>query len=132
VIIDSSAWIEFFRTTESGAATAVRAAIENESSRLMTTDIIRLEILAGADDERLRKRMNSLLAGCEDVRQIPRSDVDDAVDLFQRCRLRGETVRAPNDCLIAAIAIRVGVPVLHADRDFDVLARFSRLRVART
>lgn len=132
MIIDSSAWIEFFQRTGSAVADAVRAAIADSSQRLMTTDIIRLEILAGADDERLRKRMNSLLTGCEDLAQIPRADVDDAVGLFQACRSRGETVRAPNDCLIAAIAIRVGVPVLHADRDFDVLARYTRLRVAAT
>jgi hypothetical protein len=95
----------------------------------MTTDIIRLEVLAGVDEPARRKRTNSLLAGCEDVAQIPRGDVDDAVMLYQACRERGETVRAPNDCLIAVIAIRAEVPVLHADRDFDVIARYSRLRV---
>lgn len=129
MIIDSSAWVEFFRKTRSPAAVAVREAIADPSSRLMTTDIVRLEILAGANEERPRKRMNSFLAGCEDVAQVPRADVDDAVVLFQACRARGESVRAPNDCLIAAIAIRCGVPVLHADRDFTVLARHSRLRV---
>jgi predicted nucleic acid-binding protein len=131
VIIDSSAWVEFFRGTGSPGASAVRRAIGDPSSRLMTTDIIRLEILAGADRDDVRKRMNSMLAGCEDLRQAPRIDVDDAVSLFQLCRRRGETVRAPNDCLIAAIAIRENVPVLHADRDFDVLARHTRLRVVK-
>jgi hypothetical protein len=29
------------------------------------------------------------------------------------------------DCLIGAVALRVGVPVLHNDRDFDVLARHA-------
>jgi predicted nucleic acid-binding protein len=31
------------------------------------------------------------------------------------------------DCLIAAVAITHGVPVLHADRDFDALAQVSDL-----
>ncbi len=35
-----------------------------------------------------------------------------------------------NDCLIAAVAIRNDVPVLHHDTDFDVLARYTPLRVA--
>jgi predicted nucleic acid-binding protein len=34
------------------------------------------------------------------------------------------------DCLIAAVAIRADAPVLHADTDFDVLARHTRLRLA--
>jgi predicted nucleic acid-binding protein len=33
------------------------------------------------------------------------------------------------DCLIAAIAIRERVAVLHNDRDFDVLHRHSKLRI---
>ena len=34
------------------------------------------------------------------------------------------------DCLIAAVAIRADVPVLHRDGDFDVLARHTELEVA--
>ncbi|MGZ5294241.1 MAG: PIN domain-containing protein [Actinomycetota bacterium] len=33
------------------------------------------------------------------------------------------------DCLIAAVAIREGATVLHADRDFDVIARHTDLRI---
>jgi predicted nucleic acid-binding protein len=32
------------------------------------------------------------------------------------------------DCLIASIAIRTDLPVLHLDTDFDVLVRHTRLR----
>jgi len=35
------------------------------------------------------------------------------------------------DCLIAAIAIRHDVPVLHADNDFDAIARHTPLKVDR-
>lgn len=126
VIVDSSAWIDFFRGNDQHGK--VRAAIEDDAVDLMTTDVIRLEILAGADHDSLRTRMNSLLAGCTDAAQIPRADVDDAVALFQQCRKRGETVRSPNDCLIAAIAVRLNVPVMHADQDFEVMKRHTRLR----
>jgi len=33
-------------------------------------------------------------------------------------------------CLIAAVAVDAGIPVLHADADFDVLARHTALKVA--
>ena len=56
------------------------------------------------------------------------TDYDRAAELYRRCRLRGETVRKLIDCLIAAVAIRTGIPVLHNDRDFDVLARHTELR----
>ena len=48
-----------------------------------------------------------------------------------RCRREGETVRKLMDCLIAAIAIRAGVPILHNDADFDALARHTELRIYR-
>ena len=57
------------------------------------------------------------------------TDYDDATALYRRCRRQGETVRKLIDCLIASAAIRAGVPVLHNDTDFDVLARHSDLRI---
>jgi len=41
-------------------------------------------------------------------------------------------VRALTDCLIAVVALRESLPVLHADRDFDVLARHTSLRAERS
>ncbi|MDQ4070481.1 MAG: VapC toxin family PIN domain ribonuclease, partial [Actinomycetota bacterium] len=48
---------------------------------------------------------------------------------YRTCRRNGETVRRLIDCLVAAVAIRVQASVLHADADFDVLARHTSLRV---
>ena len=56
---------------------------------------------------------------------------EEAAALFRRCREEGETVRRLMDCLIAAVAIRFGAPVLHRDADFDVLARHTELEIAR-
>jgi predicted nucleic acid-binding protein len=38
------------------------------------------------------------------------------------------TVRSSIDCLIAAMAIRHGIPVMHRDRDFAYLASVSDLK----
>lgn len=59
---------------------------------------------------------------------VPR-DYEDGAALYRDCRRRGETVRKLIDCLIGAIAIRAGVPVLQADGDFEVLARHSSLQL---
>jgi predicted nucleic acid-binding protein len=128
VIIDTSAWIEFSRTAEGPTTRAVQQAIRDGSATVV--DIVRLELLVGLS--RPSARVTSrLLATCRFVPQEPIFDVDDAVDLFERCRRAGETIRSPNDCLIAAIALRIGVPVLHVDRDFDAMARHSALQATR-
>jgi predicted nucleic acid-binding protein len=41
------------------------------------------------------------------------------------------TIRSGVDCLIAACAMRNDLAVLHRDRDYDVLAKISALRVRR-
>jgi predicted nucleic acid-binding protein len=52
-----------------------------------------------------------------------------AAAIWRSCREAGEQVRDKTDCLIAAVAIREGVTVLHADRDFDAIARHAPLRL---
>lgn len=128
MIIDTSAWIDLGRDRGSPSALAIKAALD--AGTAMTVDIVRLELLAGAKPH-LEVALRRLLAGCVFVDQLSRVDVDVAADLFLTCRRQGETVRSPNDCLIAAIAVRADVPVLHRDRDFDAIARHTPLRAVR-
>ena len=54
-----------------------------------------------------------------------------AADIYRDVRRKGFTIDSPIDCLIAAIAIRNDVPVMHADQDFDTIACFTPLRIAK-
>lgn len=128
MIIDTSAWVDYSRNAQGALGDAVSRAVLDKSA--MTTDVVRLELLAGISPHNERTLIR-ILAACKQIRQEPYSDVDDAIDLFRQCRRVGETLRSPNDCLIAAIAIRLGVPVLHRDRDFDLLGRYTPLQAVR-
>ena len=94
-------------------------------------DAIRMEVLAGARDERHLQSLRRLLARAVTLPTRP-SDYEDAALLYRSCRRGGETVRKLIDCLIAAVALRNGTPILHADRDFDTIARHSPLEVVST
>lgn len=87
-----------------------------------------LEVLAGARNARHERDLERLLAA---TAMLPTAAEDfvAAAALYRSCRRGGETVRSLLDCMIAAVAIRHDVPVLHADRDFDALARHTALRV---
>jgi predicted nucleic acid-binding protein len=54
-------------------------------------------------------------------------DWEDAGQLYRSARSKGLTVRSSIGCLIAAVALRTGSPVLALDRDFDALAQVSDL-----
>jgi predicted nucleic acid-binding protein len=57
---------------------------------------------------------------------------EDAAAIYRTCHRAGETIRSFNDCFVSAIAIRNDVAVLHRDRDSDIIARHTPLKVAPT
>ncbi len=127
ILVDTSAWVEFLRDT--GIDVCVRVD-ELLGADIATCDPVRMEVLAGARDENHLDDLRRLLARASSVETRP-TDYEDAAALFRVCRHRGQTVRKLIDCLIAAIAIRADLPVLHADADLDVLAGHTDLRVDR-
>ena len=94
-------------------------------------DPIRMELLAGAHDERHLATLRRLIATAT---MLPTEPIhyEDAAMLFRVCRSKGDQVRELIDCLIAAVAIRTAVPVLYRDKEFDALARHSELRTILT
>lgn len=98
---------------------------------LATCEVVQMEVLAGARDEAHLRGLRQLLARAT-LLPMYRTDYEGAAALYRRCRREGATVRSTLDCLVAAVAIRNGVPVLHNDRDFDALARHTELDLYRT
>ena len=91
---------------------------------------VRMEVLAGARDERHLSDLRRLLARATLI-HTEAVDYEEAAALYRVCRRSGETVRKLIDCLIASIAIRTGSSILHCDTDFDVLARHTSLQIDR-
>jgi hypothetical protein len=125
ILVDTSAWVEFLRDTGSPVCRRVDAVLEAD---IATSEPVRMEVLAGARDDRHLSDLRRLLARGALV-SVRATDYEEAASLFRVCRRQGETVRKLIDCLIAAVAIRADIPVLHADADFEVLARHTPLRL---
>lgn len=127
ILIDTSAWVEFLRDTGSEACVEVDRLLALD---VATCDAVRMEVLAGARDEANVRDLRGLLARATTLPTGP-ADYESAATLYRACRRQGATVRKLVDCLIAAVAIREGVPVLHHDVDFDQLARCTELSLHR-
>lgn len=128
IVVDTSAWIEFTRASGSRVHLALRELVD-QGQELAVPDAVRLEVLAGARDETQLAALQSMLARFTHVPASSPHDHDVAAGLFRSARATGETVRSLVDCLIAAMAIRLDVPLLAQDRDFEVLATVSALRL---
>ena len=127
ILLDTSAWIEFLRDTGSPVCLLVDEILDGE---VVTCDVVHMEVLAGGRDEAHLRLLRRILARPV-LLPTYRTDYDAAAALYRRCRRQGTTIRSMLDCLVAAVAIRNGVPVLHGDRDFDALARHTELEIYR-
>lgn len=121
LLVDSSVWIDAAR----GVATDATRFIDSrdDHDELATTGIIFQEVLQGARDESswhsLRDRFWSMLI--LEPRELSTYEV--AAMLYRHARAKGFTIRKPNDCLIAAVALEHGALLVHNDRDFLALAQ---------
>jgi predicted nucleic acid-binding protein len=128
ILLDTSAWVEFLRATGSSVHLRVRSAFEQDVE-LASTDVVVMEVLAGARDDRDRDELRRLLYGRTLLAVEGPSDYEQAAELYRTCRRHGETPRKLTDCLIAAVAIRNDAELLHADADFLAIARHAPLRL---
>lgn len=122
ILVGTSAWVEFLRATGSPTHHRLRSLIA-EDAPLASTDVVVMELLAGARDEGRARELRRLLLRFDHLPTEGLGDYERAAGLYRRCRQAGETVRSLSDCLVAAVALRAGVPVLAWDRDFAVMAR---------
>ena len=94
-------------------------------------DPILLEVMAGARRDAVA-RTQRLLEAQHLEAVSPKLDWLDAATICRELRWRGVTIRSAVDALIAAAAIRLDLPVLHHDRDFDHIAQHTPLRTVPT
>jgi predicted nucleic acid-binding protein len=126
ILIDTSAWVEYFRATGSPAAVRVRRLLAEHMTEVAMCEPVAMEILAGASEAtyvRLERLVNGLPTLAFDVT----ADFRNAAGIYRAARRGGRTIRSLNDCLIAAVAIRHQADVLHRGADFDVIASIAPL-----
>ena len=130
IVADTSAWIEFLRATGSPVHRKLRALLA-EGAEVAVTEVVVMEVLAGARSPRHEHALRSQLLSLPVLRLGGLADFEAAAELFRRCRQAGETLRRLVDCLIAVPVIAADATLLHADTDFDRLARHTPLRIER-
>lgn len=126
--MDTSAWVEFLRATGSRPHLKLKGLIEDEAE-LATTEIVVMELLAGSGSLTAARALRSRLLAYPLIALSGLVDFEEAASIYRTCRQSGEMVRSLTDCLIAAVAIRSDVPLLHQDADFRSIARHSELRL---
>lgn len=129
ILVDTSAWVDYFRAAPTPERLAVRELLR-DTDEVVATEPIIMELLAGASGN--TAKTEALVNGLPTIPIFPSEDFRTAGLLYRASGRNGHPIRSMVDCLIAAIAIRREVPVLHRDRDFTFLAEISPLRLYRS
>lgn len=126
-LVDTSAWIEVFRRPSRFQLGSVA-----DLDEVVTCLPVIQEVLQGfLEEHAFRIAREAMFALPVLESPVSREVFEEAVQLYRVARRSGVTVRSGADCLIAACAIRHGIPVLHYDRDFTLLAQVSSLKEQR-
>ena len=88
ILIDTSAWIEYLRDTGSSVCEAVQDELARD---IAVADPVRMEVLAGARNERHLLQLRRLLARGTSLR-TEAIDFEQAAMLYRQCRENGETI----------------------------------------
>lgn len=128
ILVDSSAWIAYLRGLDVPVVERLDALIGAGADIAITEPVI-MELLAGARRPPELARVEALANGLPIAPLRAVTDFRDAAELYRASAANGHPIRSMVDCLIAAVAIRRDVQLLHADRDFEFLAEISPLRL---
>ncbi len=127
ILIDTSAWIDFFRGAPSRENALLKDCL-NRREHIFIAGVIAQEILQGIRDDSQYNAVREFLFFLSKI-DTQFSDYVGAANIYRDLRRRGATIRSPVDCLIAALAIRHRLFLLHKDRDFTVIARHHPLSI---
>jgi predicted nucleic acid-binding protein len=131
IIADTSAWIEFLRRTGHPVGVRLRELIV-QRAELGVTEVIVMELLAGARRGNLARDLRSRLLTYPVMPLARLADFEEAAAIYRMCRDAGHSIRTISDCLIAVPVLREGASLLHNDKDFDVIARLTGMKIAPT
>jgi len=121
LLLDSSVWIDIHRARATTATRYVESREEGEE--IATAGVIFQEVLQGIRDDAECEYMRHVLWSSLILHPRELSTYEVAAQLHRSARAAGFTIRKPNDCLVAALALEHGALLVHNDRDFFALAQ---------
>lgn len=127
VLVDTTVWIDFFAGRNESHVMSLQELIETEED-LSLCGVILAEILQGIRSDAEFLKTKEYLG---DLIFLPMRHTTfvQAAEIYRSLRKKGVTIRKPVDCMIASVAIEFNTQLLHNDRDFNNIAKHSKLRI---
>ncbi|PJE79882.1 Ribonuclease VapC11 [invertebrate metagenome] len=124
IMFDTSVWVDFFNDVENPQVDYLVKLLQ--AGRVGTCPVILMEVLQGIRVDKACQKTQSYLSSLASYSISDQLYIDSAM-LYRSTRKKGFTIRKSVDCLIAVTAIHHALPLLHKDRDFDAIEKYSKL-----
>lgn len=128
ILIDTSVWIEYFANKPSELTQKVDEFIF--TAEVCTCYPVLQEVLQGIRLDEQHAKTKAYLLDLKLFQEDPVLVSIESADLYRFLRKKGITVRSSQDCTIAWFAINFNAKLLHNERDFEIIARYTDLQLA--
>ena len=125
VLLDTSAWIAYFRDTDTVLSAHIDEIITQDTARIC--GLVLAELLQGAKSEREITELSELARAIKRLNE-PHDAWEQAGKLGYRLRMQGQTIHI-NDCYIAILALAEDCELLTLDKHFLVIEKHEKLKL---
>lgn len=126
VLIDTSAWVEYFNNGEPSLCRKVDAALRDEI--VVMGDLIFCEVLQGLYNAKQRGEVRDLFLSLPQFEMVGFENAERAAANYCQLRELGLTIRKTIDVLIGTFCANNGIEIIHHDRDFENMKAVVKLK----
>ena len=126
VLVDSSAWVDFFNGHPSPQAEALERLIREEAD-VLTCGVVASEVLQGIRRSKSLTKIERHFLDMEWLTPREPETYLEAANLYRQLRAKGVTIRSTIDCIIAKLAEENDALLLSKDRDLHLIVESQLL-----
>ncbi|OGJ87355.1 MAG: hypothetical protein A2268_14470 [Candidatus Raymondbacteria bacterium RifOxyA12_full_50_37] len=127
IIIDTSAWIEYFNNGIPRVVQKVDEALEGEIVGI--GDLVYCEVLQGIRYRHEWDQISTLFNSLTRCPMVGFPIAEKASRNYTILRSKGITIRKTIDVIIGTYCVENGLGLIHNDRDFDIMSPYLGLKI---
>ena len=128
ILFDTTVWIAYLNGVIDSRTDLLYQYV-NTDQQVLTCPVIIQEVLQGIRDDGSYRKVRQSMLSFTCLTLPPLDAALGAADLYRNLRKKGITIRKANDCVIAFYALHFDVALCHQDRDFDLIASQTSVKI---
>jgi predicted nucleic acid-binding protein len=128
VIFDSTIWIDYLNGTITKETDLLYNYLENDH-KIYVCPVIVQEVLQGIKEDKQHSEVKEIFSYLNLLTIDHMVASIGAAELYRTLRKKGLTIRKSNDCMIAFYALYFDLPLIHNDKDFNIISKHTPLKI---